>query len=87
MATFEDLVFIPHRFISGGQHARLNFPNKYGISVLCGNPRFYCDENTYEVAILYEDGICCSTSLTDDVLGYQTKEDINNILAELEKYD
>lgn len=34
MATFEDLVFIPHRFISGRQYARLNLPNKYGISVL-----------------------------------------------------
>jgi hypothetical protein len=48
---------------------------------------FYCDsQHPYEVAILKDGYITYNTPLTNDVLGYQTLEDINNILKELESY-
>ena len=84
--TFEDLMFTAHP-IGCGIQATIELPNKWGLSVVTGNPHFYCDDNTYEVAILYDGILTYTSGLTDDVLSYQTKEDINNILAELEKYD
>jgi hypothetical protein len=83
MVTFDDLQFVPHPL--GGTRARWEFDNGYGISVVHG-PLFYCDEDTFEVAILKDDRITYDTPLTNDVLGYQTSEDINNILKELESY-
>lgn len=84
--TFDDLEFEPHH--SGrGYHAILELPNNYGVSVIYGHPGYYCNEGTYEVAILYKSDLCYSTPITNDVLSYQTKEDINKILKQLESYD
>lgn len=84
---FEDLKFKNHRdYPVFDKHARHDFPNGYGISVLTGK-HAYCDDNTYEVAIMHNGKLCYNTPLTDDVLGYQTKEDINKILAKLEGYE
>ena len=83
MATFDDLQFVLHHL--GGTCSRWEFDNGYGISVVHG-PLFYCDDTTYEVAILKDNLITYDTPLTNDVLGYQTPEDINNILKELESY-
>lgn len=83
MATFDNLQFTAHPL--GGKRARLTLDNGYGISVVNG-PRFYCNKDSFEVAILKDEQITYNTPLTNDVLGYQTPEDINNILKELESY-
>ena len=83
MVTFDNLQFIPHPL--GGKWAILTLDNGYGISVVNG-PLFYCNETSFEVAILKNEQITYDTPLTNDVLGYQTQEDINNILKELESY-
>ena len=69
------------------------FPGGYGLSVV----RFltpsgfysYTDDNTWEVAILKGDKdnweICYDTEITDDVLGYQTEEDINRIIKHVQR--
>jgi hypothetical protein len=82
--TFNDLKFYPlgHLKLS---RAKLELPNGYGISVITGE-NAYSGEDTYEVAILHNNEICYDTPLTDSVLGYQTEENINNILKELETY-
>lgn len=85
MATFDDLQFESHP-LGNGKWARLFLDNGYGISVVSG-PYFYCIEGkSFEVAILKNGQITYDTPLTDDVLGYQTQEDINNIIKELESY-
>jgi hypothetical protein len=78
---FEDLKF--HGDMFGMYRAKLEFPNKYGISVITG-PGTYSDNNTFEVGILYDGKLCYDTNLTNDVLGYQTPEDIDNIIKKLE---
>lgn len=83
MATFDNLQFTAHPL--GGKRARLTLDNGYGISVVNG-PLFYCNEDSFEVAILKNGQITYDTPLTNDVLGYQTPEDINSILKELESY-
>ena len=84
--TFDDLEFYSHLNIPGGTYARLEFPhNKYGVSVVSGSCT-HSGGGTYEVAILYDGSITYNTPLTHDVLGYQDKEDINEILAIISHY-
>lgn len=66
--------------------ARINFDNNYGISVVQGN-HLYCDENTYEVGICKNGRLCYTTPITDSVLEYQTEEQINKIMQELQSYE
>lgn len=62
----------------------MNFNNGYGISVVCGNPFLYCSEDTYEVAVLKDNKLCYDTPITDDVLGYQTRKDVTNIMKQIQ---
>lgn len=82
MKTFDDLTFKFRKGISIIQ-ARMDFPNGYGISVVSGDG-LYCDD-TFEVAV-FKDGHY-DTPITDDVLGYQTQEDITKIMIELQNYE
>ena len=73
------------------------FPNGYGASVIRGGPYTYGgSEGLYELAVvLYEDGaqeewttdidfnICYDTSLTNDVIGYLTRRQVNDLLKEI----
>jgi hypothetical protein len=98
MVTFEDIKFNPHP-IGNGVQGKLFFPGGYGISVTrfkVPSPiskdffrygSYTSNENEWEVAILKGDendwDICYDTHFTSDVLGYQTKEDINKIISHL----
>lgn len=92
--TFKDLEFKPwcHRLgiiipgFAGGIQAMLEFPNGYGVSVLNGE-QFYCDENTYEVAVIkgdkvvYPEGICPD----GDVLGWRTTKQVTEIMKKVQE--
>jgi len=94
MSFFDQIVFEPHP-VGQGKHGKLFLPNGYGISVvrfkIPGSVQYgsYCDGNTWEVAILkgtpdnFE--LCYDTEFTDDVLSYQTEEDIDLILKKLRR--
>jgi hypothetical protein len=94
MSFFDQILFEPHP-VGEGKHGKLFLPNGYGISVvrfkIPGSSGYgsYCDENTWEVAILkgtqnnFE--LCYDTEITNDVLGFQTEDDINNILGKLRR--
>lgn len=82
--TFKELEFYPHEVLSG-EHARYTFPNGYGVSVV-NSYGTYSSEGTYEVGIMHNDDLTYSTPLTGDVLAYQTPEEINEILATIEKW-
>ena len=91
---FNDLDFQPHsNYPDSGITARHFYPNGYGVSVIqfttpygCGS--YGAEEGLYEVAILKgleEDWeICYDTPITDDVIGYQSVEDIDNLLSQVE---
>lgn len=88
MKTFQDLKFEPHP-LNIGTIARMFFDNGFGVSVISGH-LFYCSEEApYEVAILkdieenYE--LCCDTDLTDDVLGYNTEDDVTEIMKKVQE--
>ena len=80
---FEDLVFKKH--VCGyGMRATVKFKNNYGASVITGS-MFYCTpEKPYELAVTYKDSLCYSSGLTDDVLGYLTKQEVTEYLEKIE---
>lgn len=89
MLTFKDLEFKPHPLSETDPtaiQAIAEFDNGYGVSVIRGR-YFYCNDKTYEVAILKDGSLCYDTPITDDVLGYQTKDQVTKIMKELQTYE
>jgi hypothetical protein len=81
---FEDLVFVDHR--SGmGKQARVDFPNGYGASIVSGEWFYTRRDAPYELAVFHGDHLCYDTPLTNDVLGYLTKEDVSGYLKKIEE--
>jgi hypothetical protein len=85
--NFSDLEFQPRRSGNGVQ-AKHFFDNGYGISVVRFKGSYGYEEGLYESAVLkgteekYE--ICYDSVITDDVLGYQTEEEVEVLLYEIE---
>jgi hypothetical protein len=87
--NFGDLEFFPHcNYPYSGIQAKHFFPNGYGVSVVKFPGSYGAEAGLYEVAILKgleEDWeICYDTPITDDVIGYQSVEDIDNLLSQVE---
>jgi hypothetical protein len=84
LKTFDDLVFNPHR-AGVGTHAELNFQNGYGVSVIFGS-HFYSDGvSTYEVAIRHGKSLCYRTPITSDVIGWQSKSEVTDIMQRVQE--
>ena len=76
--------------INNGVGLVVDFDNGYGASIVChdmsyGGPLVEGERNLYELAVLHNDELCYDTPITDDVLGWQTMEEINKVLKEIEK--
>ena len=95
MKTFNDLIFTQHsNRIAGAVQAKLVLDNNITLSVV-GGPGLYGDGiNTFEVGAWYNDsndwiklpefdeqGFIIGK---DDVVGWQSKDDINEIIQRLE---
>jgi hypothetical protein len=75
--TFDNIKFERHSVIPGAIMGRLELPNGIRLSVVGGvDAGLYGNGvNTFEVLV----------STHDDVIGYQTREDINVLIASLAK--
>ena len=83
MKTFKDLEFKPHPICNGLQ-AVMNFGNDYGVSVVKFNGSYGYHQDLWEVAILYKDSLTYNTDITDDVLGYQTEQDVTDVMKKVQ---
>lgn len=73
--------------INNGMQIVFRFNNNYGISVVSHSFSYGTDDGKFEIAIIEfnsEDdrdwNITYNTHITDDVLGYQSKGDVMNIV-------
>ena len=93
--TFENLVFEPNPF-AGGIRAKMEVGDGYVISVIAGHSAYSTPRKNlaspnefteFEVAILNSDDMLITEDFfpkcDDDVLGYQSREDINRIIEAL----
>jgi hypothetical protein len=86
MKTFKDLEFNPHPNHMGGVQAIAKFDNGYGASVVCTPYTYGGKEGLYELAVLDNDGhLTYESPITNDVLGYLSKEDVTEILIKIQQ--
>ena len=85
MKTFKDLKFKPHPSGMGGKIAQMELGNGYKISVVGGGKGLYGDGDTsFEVDMFDRTGDMVKLSDDDQVLGWQTIDEVNEII---EKFD
>jgi hypothetical protein len=85
MKSFTDLKFEPHPNKMGGKLAQMELGNGYKISVVGGGKGLYGDgETTFEVAMFNRTGEMITLGENDQVLGWQTIDEVNEII---EKFD
>jgi len=84
MKTFKDLEFKEHPMPTHFEkQAVINFENGYGVSVINGRSA-YCGSDTFEVGVLFENELTYNSGITDDVLTYQTPDDITEVMIQLQ---
>ena len=87
---FSDIQFKPHPSGIGGRQGLVFFPNGYGASIVGGAPGLYGNGiTTFEVAVIHgsKEGfsLVYDTHITDDVLGYQSKDEVSEVLNLIEQ--
>lgn len=86
MRTFNDLTFSELPDMSG-KWSRVMFSNGYGASIVSHKYSYGGKDGLYELAVL--DNIngnpIYTTSVTDDVLGYLTEDDVTKILKQIQE--
>ena len=84
---FSDLEFEPHPDWEGVQAIKF-FDNGHGVSVIMTPYSYGGSDGLYEIAVLKgleeEWEICYDTPITDDVIGYLTKEEVESILTQIQ---
>lgn len=72
-----------------GMQVLFRFPNNFGISLVCHSFSYGNSNDEFEIAIINYNSeenddwdICYTTELTQDVLGYQSKEDVIDVIQE-----
>ena len=86
---FFDLQFNPHKnYPDTGVQAKHFFDNGYGVSVVSFPGSYGFRDGLYESAVLKgteEDwNLCYDTWITNDVLGYQSEEEVEVLLHDVE---
>jgi hypothetical protein len=85
MITFNDLEF-KQDIQRGLNAARVMFDNGYGASVIIGPHTYGGEDGLYELAVLGKDKkLTYNTSVTDDVEGYLSEDDVTKLLEQIQK--
>jgi hypothetical protein len=70
-----------------GQRRLYKFSNGYGASVIRNSASYGNEDGLWELAVLDTDGkIDYTTSITEDVLGYLTTDDVEDILEQIKHW-
>jgi hypothetical protein len=86
MKTFSDLEFGPHPNGMGGKLAQMELGNGYKISVVGGGRGLYGDgKTTFEVAMFDRMGEMIMLSEDDQVLGWKTIDEVNEVIKKFDK--
>lgn len=82
--TFDDLKF-EQGFLPTVKRARLKFKNGYGVSVITGTYTYTNNFDEYELAVLKDGDICYDTPITNDVIGYLSKDEVTEIMIKVQE--
>jgi len=91
MKNFKEL---PNNLLNGGIQYIAKYPNNYGASIVQHSFSYGKDKGLWELAVIkYEPNetdihkfeLDYTTPITDDVLGYLTESDVNELLDKIEE--
>lgn len=83
VVTFQELNFQDHP-MGMGKQCIVQFPNGYGASIVQGPYTYGGSDGLYELAVFGKDGqITYETSITSDVLGYLSEEEVEKTLTDI----
>jgi hypothetical protein len=88
MITFKDLEFeILPEVYGNGKRARMMFDNGYGVSVIQSDRTYGGNEGLYELGVLDnpKGSVVSYTSVTNDVLGWLTEDEVTKYMAEVQE--
>ena len=88
MKKFEDLEFeqVNDAPYMVGKKSRMHFDNGYGVSVVSHSYSYGGRDGLYEVAVLDSNNqLTYDTSVTNDVLGYLTEEDVTDVMKQVQE--
>lgn len=87
MKTFKDLEFETlNDELRKGVVCRIAFDNGYGASVVSHTYSYGGKLGLYELAVLNKEGeITYETSVTDDVIGHLTPEEVTEYMGQIQK--
>ena len=80
------------RSLNGGRQVLHKFENGFGASVVQHEFSYGGDEGLFELGVIKFESedewhLNYSTSVTDDVLGYLTEEDVQDLLTKIEQLE
>jgi hypothetical protein len=75
----------PAKPLHNGIQYIATFPNGYGASIVHHDFSYGNKKGLWELAVLKDGSICYDTPITNDVLGYLTNEDVNELLIKIEQ--
>jgi hypothetical protein len=86
--TLTDSVLIDFNSINNGMQLLFRFDNDFGLSVVCHSFSYGNEKATFEVAVIKFSSngrynLTYDTHITDDVLGYQSKEDVISLIEKV----
>jgi hypothetical protein len=87
MKEFKDLEFesLDDLYMTG-KKARIYFDNGYGASVVSHTMSYGGMQGLYELAVLKDDELHYTNPIADgDVRGFLTKEDVSDLLIQIQK--
>lgn len=80
-----DFKTLPNNPLDNGIQYHFKSENGYGASIIKTAMSYGGKRGLWEVAVLGLDGeICYNTPITDDVLGYLTEDQVNEILIKID---
>ena len=67
-----------------GYHWSFMFPNGYGASVIKHRGSYGSEDDLFELAVLKDgEGLCYSTPITDDVIGWLDNQEVLDLLKKI----
>lgn len=69
--------------LNGGLHYLFEFENGFGASVIKSWVSYGHASDLFELAVLKDGGLCYTTEITDDVIGYLNNDEVLKLLEKL----
>jgi len=87
---FKDFKELESRPVNGGVQYFVRFKNNYGASIVKHDFSYGNKDGLWELAVIKIDennnwGLCYTTKITNDVLGYLSDADVNDLLLKISR--